>query len=180
MKWDIDPAHSSVGFAVKHMMVSTVRGRFGAVRGTIDLDPAEPRKARADVAIDVSSIDTGMEKRDRHLRSADFFDAEQHPEISFRATGAHPLGGDRYRVSGDLTVRGVTRPLSLDAELVGIYESGRMGTRLGISATGALDRREFGLNWNQALEAGGWLVGDDVKLEIDVEAVKRVPEAVAA
>ena len=173
MNWQIDPAHSSVGFAVKHMTVSTVRGRFGAIRGTIDLDPAAPERARADVTIDASSVDTGMPVRDQHLRSADFFDAERHPQITFLATAAHPLGGARFRIDGELTIRGVTRPLTLDAELVGVYESGRLGTRVGISATGKLDRTEFGLSRNQALEAGGWLVSDTVKLEIEVRPSRR-------
>ncbi len=179
MKWDIDSAHSSVHFAVKHMMVSTVRGRFGAVRGWIELDPAAPERARAEITIDAGSVDTGMPTRDQHLRSADFFDAERHAEITFRSTRVHRLGGERFRVDGEITIRGATRPIALDAELVGVYESGRMGTRLGISATGGIDRREFGLNWNQALEAGGVLVSDTVKLEIEVEAVRRA-EAVAA
>ncbi len=179
MKWDIDSAHSGVHFAVKHMMVSTVRGRFGAVRGWIELDPVAPEGARAEITIDAGSVDTGVPTRDQHLRSADFFDAERHPEITFRTRRVHRLGGERFRVDGELTIRGATRPIALDTELVGVYESGRMGTRLGISATGSLDRKEFGLNWNQALEAGGVLVSDTVKLELEVEAV-RATEAVAA
>ena len=179
MTWDIDPVHSNVGFTAKHMMVSSVRGRFGAVRGTIDLDPKSPETVRAEVEIDAASVDTAMAKRDDHLRSADFLDVERHPLISFRANGAHLLGGGRYRVDGEVTIRGVTKPITLDAELAGVYESARTGARVGISARGALDRKEFGLNWNQALEAGGWLVSDTVKFEIEVEAVRRA-ETMAA
>jgi polyisoprenoid-binding protein YceI len=174
MQWTIDPVHTSVGFAVKHMMVSTVRGRFGAVRGSIDLDPAAPERSGAEIAIDAASVDTGMPTRDDHLRSADFFDAARFPEIEFRATRVHPLGGTRFRVDGDLTIRGTTHPIALEAEL-----SGTWGDRVGISARGAIDRKDFGLLWNRAIEAGGVMVGDTVTLELEFEAVRR-PETVAA
>lgn len=179
MRWDIDATHSSVGFAVRHMMVATVRGRFGGVSGSIELDPSSPETASALVRIDAASVDTGMPKRDDHLRSADFFDAATHPEIVFRARGAQRVGADRYRLDGDLTIRGTTRPISLDAELAGPFDGGKAGTRVGLSATGRIDRKDFGLNWNVALEAGGWLVSDQVRLEIELAAVRALESAAA-
>lgn len=179
MQWDIDPVHSTVGFAVKHLMVSTVRGRFGAVRGRIDLDPAHPERASADIVVDASSVDTGTPQRDQHLRSNDFFLAEQHPEIAFRSTGVRVNGDGKFKIDGDVTIRGVTRPLTLDAELSGPFDAGKMGTRLGISATGTIDRTEFGVKWNQSLETGGLLVGEKVKLEIELQGVQKVVAAAA-
>ena len=179
MKWEIDPIHSSIGFAAKHLMVSTVRGRFGGVRGEIELDPAEPEKATAEVVIDAASVETGMPMRDKHLRSADFFEAEKYPHLTYRVSGVHRLGPDRFRVDGDLTIRDVTKPVSLEAEISDLMVDSKRGTRLGISATGSIDRTAFGLRWNQSLEAGGVLVSERIKLELEITAV-QVAAAVAA
>lgn len=179
MKWVIDPVHSTIGFSAKHMMVSTVRGRFGAIGGDIELDPAAPDEAAAEITIDAASVDTGMPARDQHLRSVDFLDAEKYPEITFRTSKVHRLGGPRFRIEGDLTIRGVTRPIALDAELTDVYVDRTRGARIGISARGSIDRSDFGLRWNQALEAGGVLVSERVSLEVEIAAA-RAAEAVAA
>ncbi|HYY53775.1 MAG TPA: YceI family protein [Candidatus Dormibacteraeota bacterium] len=179
MKWEIDPVHSTIGFSAKHLMVSTVRGRFGAVRGTIDLDPADPERARGEVVVDAASVDTNMPMRDQHLRSADFLDAEKFPHLVYRISGVRRLGPERYRVEGDLTIRGVTRPIALDAELSDVFLDTRGRARIAVSATGSLDRTEFGLRWNQTLETGAVLVGDRVKIELEVTAAQAA-EAIAA
>jgi polyisoprenoid-binding protein YceI len=179
MKWEIDPVHSTIGFSAKHLMVSTVRGRFGSFRGALELDPAEPERARGEIAIDARSVDTNMPMRDQHLRSPDFFDVEKHPQLTFRVTGVTRTGAERYRVEGDLTIRDVTRPIALDAALSDVIVDHRGGTRLAISATGSLDRRDFGLRWQQTLETGALLVSDRITLELELTAV-QVPVAVAA
>ena len=179
MRWDVDPVHSTIGFAVKHMMVATVHGRFGRVRGTLELDPAAPEDAKAELVIDAASVDTNMPRRDEHLRSADFFDARRFPEIPFRTTEVHALGGAKFRVDGELTIRDVTRPVTVDAELSGVYPDAKRGDRIGISFRSSIDRTDFGLGWNQALEAGGVLVGDIVRLEVELAAVRQA-EALAA
>ena len=179
LRWEIDPVHTTIGFAVKHMMVSTVRGRFGSVRGAIELDPAAPEEASGEIVIDAASVDTNMPMRDNHLRSADFFDAATYPHLTYRVSGVHRLAADRFRVEGDLTVRDVTRPVTLDAELSEVYVDTQRGTRVGISATGSIDRTDFGLRWNQSLEAGGVLVGERVKLEVEIEAVQMAAAAAA-
>jgi polyisoprenoid-binding protein YceI len=179
MKWQLDPVHSTIGFAAKHLMVSTVRGRFGTFQGEIDLDPAEPQTATAEIVIDAASVDTGMQMRDNHLRSPDFFAADRYPQIRFSATKVHRVGPERYRVEGELTIRDVTRPVTLEAELSDVMVDPKRGVRLAISATGSIDRTEFGLRWNQALEGGGVLVGDRIKLEIELTAVQAAA-AIAA
>lgn len=180
MKWEIDPVHSTIGFSVKHMMVATVRGRFGSVRGTIELDPAAPEQARGEVVIDAASVDTNVLMRDNHLRSPDFFEAERHPHLTYHVTRVHRVSAGRFRVEGALTIRGVTRPVTLDAELSDVFVDPKRGTRIGISATGWIDRTDFGLRWNQSLEAGGVLVGDRVRLEVEIAAVQAATAAAAA
>ena len=170
--WQIDPGHSEVGFAVKHLMISSVRGRFSGVKGTIVLDGEDVSRSSVEVEIDASTIDTREEKRDGHLRSPDFFDVEKHPTITFRSRRIEPIGDDRFRVTGDLTIRGVTREVVLEAVEEGRGGDPWGGERVGFSATGKIDRREFGLTWNQALETGGVLVSNDIKLSIEAEAVK--------
>ncbi|MBI3980274.1 MAG: YceI family protein [Chloroflexi bacterium] len=171
MTWEIDPSHTTAQFAVKHMMVATVRGHFQTVQGTLELDEANPARSSVDVAIDVATIDTRDPKRDAHLRSADFFDVENHPSITFKSTRVEKSGGsDRYRVVGDLTIRGTTREVALDAEVAGKAKDPWGGVRAGFTAQTAISRQDFGLVWNVPLEAGGWLVGDDVKITLDVEA----------
>ena len=171
--WSIDASHSHVEFAVKHMMIATVKGRFGVVRGTVKTDDADPTRGLAEIEIDVDSIDTREPKRDAHLRSADFFDHAQFPHITFRSTRIGDVAGDRFKLTGDLTIHGVTREVTLDVASEGRGKDPWGGERAGFSATTKIKRSEFGLTWNQALETGGLLVGDDVKISLDVELVKQ-------
>lgn len=168
--WQIDPAHTDVQFSAKHLMVTSVHGKFGAVAGTLTLDEADPTRSGGTVTIQATSLSTGMEARDQHLRSADFFNVEQYPIITFVATKIEPKGGAEYMLTGDLTIRDVTRPITFAAELLGFYASMQGGRRVGVHATAKLDREAWGLSWNVGLETGGWLVGKEVKLEIDVAA----------
>jgi polyisoprenoid-binding protein YceI len=171
-KWNIDGAHSGINFSVRHMVVSKVRGRFGKFGGTLDLDGADLTRSTIDVTIDASSIDTGTAQRDDHLRSADFFDAERFPELRFRSKRIEQAGRDHYRVLGDLTIRDITRELMLDVEYGGQAKDPWGNERAGFLAKASIDRKDFGLTWNQVLEAGGLLVGDRVDIELEVQAVK--------
>jgi polyisoprenoid-binding protein YceI len=173
MDWYIDPAHTQVHFSVKHMMVTTVRGRLGRLSGRLDLDPNAPEKASFEIGADVKGIDTGDPKRDAHLRSADFFDVERFPQISFRSNAVFPKGAGRYTVSGDLTIRTTTRPVSFDIELHGVGVDGQGGQHLGATATLTIDRGDFGLTWNMPVP-NGVLVGEKVKIEVDLEAMDEV------
>jgi len=175
--WDIDPSHSDVQFTVRHMVVTKTRGRFTRWAGTIDLDEADPTRSSVSVRIEADSIDTGHADRDAHLRSADFLDVASHPTLEFRSTGIERLGDERHRIHGELTIRGVTRPVTLDAELGGIKADPWGSQRAGFSARTKIDRRDFGLTWNQALEAGGLLVGEKVDIELEVEAVRPLQKA---
>jgi polyisoprenoid-binding protein YceI len=168
--WAIDPAHSVVELAVKHMMFSTVKGRFANVAGTIVLNEADLSASSVSAEIDASSIDTGEAQRDGHLRSGDFLDVEAYPTITFRSTGVVPRGRDRFILVGELTIRGVTQEVSLEAELVGKGTDPWGGQRAGFAASTAINRKEFGLTWNQALEAGGVLVSDQVKINLEIQA----------
>jgi len=171
--WQIDPAHTSVEFTVKHMMFSKVRGRFEAVDGALRYDPdGNLADAGVEVTIDAASIDTGQEDRDQHLRSADFLDVEEYGELRFESTSVEARGDDEFSVTGDLTIRGVTREVELDAELSGIATDPWGNERIAFSATTTIDRRDFGLTWNQALETGGVLVGHEVKISIEVQATQ--------
>jgi polyisoprenoid-binding protein YceI len=178
--WTIDPAHAEIGFAVRHLMIATVRGRFGAVSGTVTVDEQNPRNSRVDVTVDVNSIDTRQEMRDNHLRSPDFFDVEKYPTMRFVSKRVEGDVRGEFRVVGDLTIRGVTREVTLTASLEGQTKDPWGNERAGFSASGKINRREFGLNWNQALETGGVMVGDEVKLTIDVELVHQAAEKNAA
>jgi len=182
-KWTIDPTHAEVGFSVRHMMIATVRGRFGAVNGTVIVDEQNPKNSKVDVTIDARSVDTRQEMRDNHLRSPDFFDVEQFPNLHFvsKRIEGDPRKGE-FRVIGDMTIRGATHEVELKATLEGEGKDPWGNERAGFSASGKLNRSEFGLNWNQALETGGVIVSDEVKLAIDVEVVKQasVAETVAA
>jgi polyisoprenoid-binding protein YceI len=170
--WTIDPAHTTVEFSVKHLMISTVRGHFGAVTGTIVLDEQNPEASTATAEIDVTSIDTRQEQRDAHLRSPDFFDVEKFPSIKFQSTRVESLGGGRYNVHGSLTIRDVTREVVLETTDEGRGGDPWGGQRAAFSAETKIDRRDFGLTWNQALETGGVLVGNDIKISLEVQAVK--------
>jgi polyisoprenoid-binding protein YceI len=174
----IDPSHSSVGFAVKHMMVTTVRGRFDEFSGQVHLPDGELSQAEAEFTIQAASIDTGVGPRDEHLRSADFFDAAGHPELRYTSRRIEALGGDRYRAEGDLTIRGVSKPVTLEVEVGDRIRDPWGNERVGLSARGKINRKDWGLNWNQALEAGGMLVGEEVKLEI--EAALVMPQSAEA
>jgi polyisoprenoid-binding protein YceI len=170
--WTIDPAHSLVEFSVKHMMIATVRGRFRDVAGTVILDPHDETSAAVDVTIDAASIDTGVAQRDGHLRSADFFDAETYPTLTYRSRRVEHVDDGVYRVVGDLTIRGVTREVVLRAEETGTVALPDGGKLAAFSASARISRRDFGLTWNQALETGGVLVGDDIKIALEVELVR--------
>ena len=170
--WNLDPAHSGINFSVRHMVFAKVRGRFGAWRGTMALDPADLTRTAIDVEIDAASIDTGVADRDNHLRSPDFLAVERFPNLRFRSTKLERAGGDRYRIHGELTIRDVTREVVLDAEYGGQGKDPWGNQRVAFTATTALDRGDFGLKWNQVLEAGGVLVGERIDIEIDVQAVR--------
>lgn len=171
--WTIDPAHTDILFSAKHMMVTTVRGKFHEVDGTLFLDESDPTQSTADIRIAAASLNTGSEPRDGHLRSADFFDVDKHPFITFRSTAVEHVRGDDYRVTGDLTIGETTRPATFDATFLGFYAGMNGGRRAGISARTRINRKDWGLGWNVALEAGGWLVGEDVTIEVEV-AVDQV------
>jgi polyisoprenoid-binding protein YceI len=170
--WNIDAAHSAISFSVRHMVVAKVRGRFIKFSGTLALDAAALESSTAEVTIDASSIDTGTAQRDAHLRSGDFFDVERFAEIRFRSTRIERVSGDRYRVAGDLTIRDVTREVALDVEYAGRGTDPWGNERIAFAAKTTIDRKDFGLTWNQALEAGGVLVGDSVEVDLDVQGVK--------
>jgi polyisoprenoid-binding protein YceI len=183
--WKIDPAHTAVEFAVKHMMFTTVRGRFKGVSGTIEADESDPARSRVSVDIEAASLDTGVADRDAHLRSPDFLDAERHPTLTFRSTrveGPAASAGDAFKVVGNLTIRGTTIEVALACTYEGMGQDPWGGTRAGARAEARIDRRDWGLKWNQALETGGILVANEVRIELEVQAVRVVaqPEAGAA
>lgn len=172
--WKIDPAHSGVEFIVTHLMISKVRGRFSDISGTVETD-GTPEGSRIEVEIGTASITTNDSGRDTHLRSADFFDVEKYPKIRFVSTGVKSRSDTEFGVSGDLTIRGVTRPVELKVEREGMGRDPWGNDRAGFSGSLRIDRRDFGLTWNQALEAGGVMVSNEVKLTIDVE-LTHVPQ----
>ncbi len=165
--WKTDPAHTDVHFAAKHMMVTTVRGTFADVDGRLTLDTEDPGRSSASFAVRAASLNSGMEQRDNHLRSADFFDVEQYPELTFVSTAVEAKGGSAYAVTGDLTIRGTTKPVTFLVDFLGVYQ-GFEGRRVGFHAMAKINREDWGLTWNVGLEAGGWLVGKEVTLEIDL------------
>jgi polyisoprenoid-binding protein YceI len=171
MSWLLDDVHTHVGFSVKHMMVTTVRGQFKKYGGTITLDPKDFTKSKFEGEIDVASIDTGNAQRDDHLRTNDFFDAPNHPKITFKSTKIDAKGENEFVVHGDLTIRGVTKPVALDVEFHGTSKNPYGKTVAGLSVRGTINRKDFGVNFNALLETGGVAVGEKVKLEVDVEAV---------
>ena len=170
--WNIDRAHSHVEFAVRHLMISTVKGRFAEVSGTVRSDERDPGRGEADIEIGVASIDTREPQRDAHLRSPDFFDAEHFPTITFKSRGIGGMTDGTFTLAGDLTIRGVTREVALHVTSEGRGKDPWGGERAGFSATTTIRRSDFGLTWNQLLETGGVAVGDDVRISIDVELVK--------
>ena len=170
----IDPVHTDVTFSAKHLMVTTVRGNFGDVDGELRIDESDPTRSTGEIRIAAASLSTGFEARDQHLRSGDFFDAENHPTIVFRATGIESHDSDTFAVTGELTIRGTTRPVTFEAEFLGFYPGMDGSRRIGLAAHAKLHRKDWGLNWNMALETGGVLVSDVVKLEIDIAATESV------
>ena len=174
--WEIDPAHSELSFVARYLMVTKVRGGFTEFSGTLHI-AAAPEESWVEVTIKAASIDTGTPDRDKHLRSADFLDVERFPELRFRSTKVELTGGTGLKVSGDLTIRDVTKPVVLDAEFQGIAKDPWGGTRAAFSATTEIDREEFGASWNVALETGGWLVSKKVRLELEAQAIRATREA---
>jgi len=170
--WNFDRSHSNLGFWVRHLMVSRVRGSFGVWTGTLVVDDNDPSKSKVTAEIDAGSINTHDEKRDAHLKGADFLDVEKHPKVTFASTKVEKAGPDLYRVRGDLTIRGVSKPIVLDVEYAGRSKDPWGGERAGFSAKADIDRKEFGLNWNMVLETGGVLVGDKINIEIELEVIK--------
>lgn len=177
--WQIDSAHSGIHFSVRHLVIAKVRGQFSRWNGSLSVPDGDFRRATAEITIDASSIDTGVADRDAHLKSADFFDVETYPEITFRSRRIEDLGGDGLRLVGDLTLHGVTREVALDVESAGQAKDPWGNVRAGFAAKTSVDRKDFGLTWNQALEAGGVMVGETVEIEIEVEAVQQAAEQVA-
>jgi polyisoprenoid-binding protein YceI len=170
--WSIDPTHSTAEFAVKHMMVSTVKGRFTNLSGSVRINEADPTLSSVEAAIDVASVNTGAEQRDEHLRSDDFFNAERYPQITFRSTR---IAGkdDAWKLEGDLTIRDVTKPVALDVEFEGRAPDAYGGERAGFIATTKIRRSDFGVNWNALIEAGGVAVSDTVTIALNIEVVRQ-------
>ena len=178
-RWDIDVGHSAIHFWVRHLVISKVHGRFTRWTGTLALDEQDLTRSSVDVRIEAASLDTQVADRDTHLRSADFLDVAKHPELTFRSKRLEKAG-EGYRVVGDLTIRGVTREVTLEAEFGGSAKDPWGGRRAGFTARTSLDRRDFGLTWNAALEAGGVLVGEKVEVSLEVEALQQAAGAAAA
>jgi polyisoprenoid-binding protein YceI len=173
MAWEIDAAHSEALFSVKHMMFATVRGHFNVLSGKLNIDEEHPENSWVEAHIDATSVDTRDERRDAHLRSPDFFDAEHFPTLTFKSTKVEKVGGNEYRVLGDLTMHGVTKPVVFNAAYHGQGKNPYGMQIAGLSAKTKVNRKEWGLNWNAALESGGVLVSEDVNIEIDLEAVQK-------
>lgn len=172
-EYSFDTSHSHVAFTVRHMVFSKVRGEFTKWSGSAKLDESDLSKSSIDVSVDVASIDTHEEKRDAHLKSADFFDVENHPQMTFRGTSVETRGKGKLALAGDLTIRGTTRAVTLEVEELGRGKDPWGNERVGFSARTSINRNDFGLKWNQVLEAGGVLVGEKVEIEIDVELTKK-------
>ena len=169
--WKLDPSHSTVEFSAKHLMITNVKGRITDVEGTIHMNQKDLQNSSVEATLKATSLDTRIDQRDQHLRSADFLDVEKYPEIKFRSTR---IQGDKqsFKLIGDLTIRDVTKPITLDVEFEGETKDPWGGDRVGFSASGKIDRRDFGLTWNQALETGGLVLGNDIKIGLEVQAVK--------
>jgi polyisoprenoid-binding protein YceI len=177
--YDIDPTHSRLGFAAKHAMVATVRGQFKVYSGEVHLDEENPASSWASVEIDASSVDTGNADRDAHLRTPDFFDLEKHPKITFKSTKVEKVDGDVYTLIGDLTINGKANPVAVEFESTGTSNDPWGNFRAGFEGKTTVNRRDWDLAWNVALDKGGVLVSEKVKLEFDIAAVKRVADATA-
>jgi polyisoprenoid-binding protein YceI len=168
--WEVDPSHSSAAFEVKHMMIATVRGHFREFGGTLEAAEDDPSNSHASGWANVASIDTGNADRDAHLRSPDFFDAERYPRVTYESTRVEWVEGGTYRVTGNLTIKDVTREVTFEATIQGVGEDPWGKERVGVAVRGTINRTEFGLTWQQKLAAGGLLVGEDVKVLLDISA----------
>ncbi len=168
--WNIDTAHSGASFSLRHMKVATVRGQLAGFVGAIDFDEAAPENSSVEVRIPTATISTGMEARDNHLRSRDFFAAEEFPFMVFKSTGIEP-DGDAFKIHGDLTIRDVTRPVVLETTFEGIVPGMQGGRLAAFEAHTRIKRTDWGLSWNKAIETGGWVVGDEIKIDLDLEAI---------
>lgn len=173
--WKIDSAHSAATFAVRHLMVSTVRGTFGKLEGQVQFDGKDYKSLVADATIDATTITTREPQRDTHLKSPDFFDVAKYPTITFKSKRAEPVGPGKFRLVGDLTMRGVTKEVVLDVEATPEAKGMAGETRIGATATTRVNRQDYGVSWNKSLDAGGVVVGDDVQITLDVEIVKQAP-----
>lgn len=180
MTWQIDSSHSAIQFSVRHMMISKVRGNFESFSGTIDFDPDNMTNSTVDVTIDAASIKTRDAQRDGHLKSPDFLDVENYPALTFKSTRIEQTGAKAGKLYGDLTIRAITRPVVLDVEYAGLAKSPWGTTSAGFSASTKINRKDWNLTWNQALETGGVLVGDEIAISIEVELVKQEQPATAA
>jgi polyisoprenoid-binding protein YceI len=170
----VDASHTQVGFAISHMMVSTVRGSFGTVSGTVEYDPKNIAATKVEATVGVTSVDTNEDKRDEHLRTAEFFDVAQFPEMKFISTGVKNVKKDSFELLGNLTIRGVTKPVTLTVKTLAPEAKDPWGgMRSGTRATGTINRQDFGLTWNKALDGGGYIVGDEVEISLDVELVRK-------
>jgi polyisoprenoid-binding protein YceI len=179
--WELDSTHSRVGFGVKHMMVSTVHGTFTKYTGNVTLDDKDIAKSTAHIEIDATSVDTGNAKRDEHLKGADFFDVAKFPKITFDATKAEKRGADGLLLTGNLTIKNITKPVVLTVSgITGEVKDPWGGTRRGATAQAKINRKDFGLTWTKGLETGGVVVGDDVTLELEIELTKKAPAAAPA
>ena len=171
--FQLDRAHTNVNFSAKHLMVTNVRGEFLDFDATVDLDEAEPTDSSVEFRVRTASVDTGFAARDNHLRSADFFDAETYPELVVRSTRVRHKRGNDYTVTADVTIRDVTRPVGFDVEFLGFFPGMDGARHVGFSAKARVNRKDWGLDWNVALEAGGWLVGDEIRIDVEVAAQER-------
>ncbi|WP_327318076.1 YceI family protein [Streptomyces sp. NBC_01235] len=171
--YSIDPAHSTIGFVARHAMVTNVKGKFNDFTGTLHLDGTDPSKSTASIDVKMDSIDTGSADRDGHLKSSDFFKTDEFPTMTFRSTSAEALGGDDYRITGELSILGVTKPLTIDLEFNGSAKDPFGNERVGFEGKAEILRSEWGLTWNAALETGGVLVSDKIKLNFDISAIKN-------
>ncbi|MEU5334923.1 YceI family protein [Streptomyces asoensis] len=171
--YTIDPAHSTIGFVARHAMVTNVKGKFNEFTGALHLDGTDPSKSSASIDVTMDSIDTGSADRDGHLKTADFFKTDEFPQMTFRSTATQALGGDDYRITGDLTILGVTKPLTIDLEFNGAAKDPFGNERVGFEGKAEILRSDWGLTWNAALETGGVLVSDKIKLNFDISAIKN-------
>ena len=174
MAWQIDATHSQATFSVKHMMISTVKGHFEVLSGQLELDEQHPENSWVEAQVDAASINTRDAKRDAHLRSPDFFDVEKYPTITFKSTKVTPLGGNEYRVTGNLTMHGITKEETFHAEYSGQLKDLFGMQRAGFTVSGKVNRKDYNLSWNVALETGGVLVCEDVKVEVDLAVVQKI------